>query len=293
MQDVEEERGQRERVRGCVVTAEATHRVLEPAGQRVLGNPDGFTVEHELLTRERARDRDDLRHALRHVVQVAREHAHLLAAPVHLDARAVELPFHRGGSRRGERFADRRRARGEHRLHRPEHLQPDFGQRIHTTHERALRSGGEVAAEHGGAANGVGRDVGGAGDRVGHQPGQRALAELTGEQAHHEIGFRGGRTIEEPAQDRLPPCSRSRAARGFDLVERVIELGDRHGRLGHGSLLVAHGRQRRPADPDPALARLTRQQADDRRDLVVRALAQHRRERVDLRLARTFRAHGP
>jgi len=65
MQDVEEERRQRQRVTRRVVAAEAAHGVLEAAGERVFGDADRLTIEHEGARRERARDIDDFGHAAR------------------------------------------------------------------------------------------------------------------------------------------------------------------------------------------------------------------------------------
>ncbi len=49
---------------------------------------------------------DDLGQTVGDVVEVAREHAHVVAGAVHLDARAVELPLDRRGPGCGERVGD-------------------------------------------------------------------------------------------------------------------------------------------------------------------------------------------
>ena len=54
----------------------------------------------------------------------------------------------------GERFADRRRARREHRLHRPQHLEADGRERVGAARRARRRAVvAEIAAEHRGAAH--------------------------------------------------------------------------------------------------------------------------------------------
>ena len=111
----------------------------------VTDNP--FAVEHERSGIERARDLDDFRHARRDVVEVPREHAHLVTVAVHLDSSAVELPFDRRAPDRRQRIGDRGRARGEHRLDGTQHLQAHREERGFATRERTMGSVGEVPAE--------------------------------------------------------------------------------------------------------------------------------------------------
>ena len=73
----------------------------------------------------------------------------------------------------------------------------------------------EVAAEHRGPAHDVDRHLGRRGDGVGHDPGERALAQPAGEQPPDEVGLGLGRPIEEVGEQRLaaPPPSRRRTCR--------------------------------------------------------------------------------
>ncbi len=175
-----------------------------------------------------ARDLDDLGHPRGDVVEISREHAHFVAVAVHLDPRPVELPLDRRRSGRGQGFGDGGRARGEHRLHRPQHLEADVDQRRLAHGERAAGGVGEVSSQHRRPADRRGRNGGGLGDRVGHQPRERTLAELTREQAHDEVGLGRRRAREQVAEDLLARAARSRAGGDGDPVERLVELGDGH-----------------------------------------------------------------
>ena len=70
------------------------------------------------------------------------------------------------------------------------------------------------------------------GDRVGHQPGERTLAQLAGEETDDEVGLGRRRTREQLAEHCLAGGRRSRAGRRLDAVERVVELGHRHAVVG-------------------------------------------------------------
>ncbi len=81
--------------RDVELSAEAAHGHLEnmrtPRGRE----RDGLAIQHELCRRERSRGLRDLGDRGGHVIEVAREYAHLIALLVKLDARAIHLPFER------------------------------------------------------------------------------------------------------------------------------------------------------------------------------------------------------
>ena len=171
-QAVEEEGLQRRRVLDLIAT-EAAHRVLEPFGSLVVGEPDRLAVEDELGRGERHDEVDDLGEPRRDVVQVAGEDAHLGTRSVHLHARAVELPLDRRQPGRRERRGDVFRAAGEHRHHRPEHLEAHRLERLDASDERESRGDTEIAGPHRRPPHDVGRNRGRARDRVEHQPFER------------------------------------------------------------------------------------------------------------------------
>ncbi len=75
------------------LATESTHRDLKrmrPARGR---ESNRLTVEDDLARRQRAHRLDDLRHGSSHFVQRARVDANFVASLVHLDARAIHLPF--------------------------------------------------------------------------------------------------------------------------------------------------------------------------------------------------------
>ena len=151
----------------------------------------------------------------------------------------------------------------------------NLGERLFAALERAPRGIGEDAAQHRGAADRVGRNAGRVRDRVGHQAREGTLTQFACEQTHDEVGLGRSRTREQISQDRLARRGGSRPGGGRNVVEDVVELRDRHGRpAGSSTDATAHRGECRPADTDAALARLAREQAHDRCDLVGSARAQ-------------------
>ncbi len=95
---------------------------------------------------------------------------------------------------------------------------------------------------------------GGLGDRVGHDPGQRALAQLAAQQPQQKglLGF--GRGGEQPRDEFGAPRLRPFARYGADLGEGGVDAGDGQRRLRRRRRSRP---QRGPADADLALPQLT------------------------------------
>ena len=106
----------------------------------------------------------------------------------------------------------------------------NLGERCLAALERAPCGIGEVASQHRGATDRVGRNAGGVRDRVGHEARERALTQFAGEQSDDEVGLGRSRTREQITQDRLARRGRPDPGGRRDAVERVVELRDRHGR---------------------------------------------------------------
>jgi hypothetical protein len=104
------------------------------------------------------------------------------------------------------------------------------------------------------------------GDRVDHQPGQRALPQLAREQPFDEVGLFDGRPAEELAENLLAPCRRSAARRPLHLGYRAIEIVDGERRLAGGRSLDAV--DRRIADADSALPGDSREETNRDRHLI-------------------------
>ena len=103
VEDVEEERRQAGPATRRV-GAEVAHRVLEAPRRAVVEHAEHLAVEHEIAARQRADELDHATEPVGHVVEVAGEQPDVAAAPMRLDARAVELPLDRrfaGGVDRG------------------------------------------------------------------------------------------------------------------------------------------------------------------------------------------------
>ena len=148
-----------------------------------------------------ARDLDDLGHARGDVVEVAGEHAHLVAvrgapgcARRRASTRPTRVPVAASASATRAALAASIGCTGRSTSSRTSAsaaAPPASARRA-----VSARSPPSIAARRTASA-GTSR---GAGDRVGHQPGERALAQLAGEQAHDEVGLGGGRTREELAR---------------------------------------------------------------------------------------------
>ena len=159
---------------------------------------------------------------------------------------------------------------------------------VATLGEREHGGAAEVAREHRGAADDVDRDPGRGGDGVGHHPGQRALAELAGEQPADEVDLGLGGAGEEVGEQRLAGRLRPGTRGAGQLGEDPVDLEDLDRGLGGGLDVLPVGRS--PADADATLARRAGEEPDRHLDLVGIERAQELGERSHLRLPR---ARGP
>ena len=281
-QTVEEERAQRDALRVELLAPEAAHRVLEAVGAFVLTDADGFAVEDQGVRGEVAHRGDDLGEPFGDVVEVPGVHAHLVARAVHLDARAVELPFDRGEAGRGERLRHVFRGRREHRQDRSQHVERDLRERVGTTGEREVRGDAQVAAQHGGALHDGTRDI----RRSGRSRRSSLLRARPAAARRGAAG--GGSRPRRVSRGRTARSRRSRRARTEPgpVASRTASIVFETSRDGQDRLAVVPGvevAQRRPTDTDAALRRVADEVAGGRDDLVGRDACKQRRERVDLR----------
>jgi hypothetical protein len=138
----------------------------------------------------------------------------------------------------------------------------------------------EAAGDHRRASHVGRRNVGGGGDRVDHHALEGALTQLADEQTDQEILLGGGRASEERTQRRRSRRRRPLAGADRDGSERGVGLAERE--LGLRRRCAAQRSERRPADADPALARLAGKPGDGDLDLVGRRAAQDLGDRVAL-----------
>ena len=131
--------------------------------------------------------------------------------------------------------------------------------------ERQIRDPAEVARQHRGSTHERGGHRRGLGDGIGHEPAERALAQLAHEEAPQEVDLVVRGAVEHVAQDGLAAGGRSAAGRLLDPVERVVDVGD--GQAGRGRRRDVQAEHGRPPDTDAALARFTGEEPDRRHDL--------------------------
>src|SRR4029079_7361044 len=98
--------------------------------------------------------------------------------PVHLDARAVELPFENRRAQRGQRLAHVGRTVGEHWLNGTEELEGVARERWLALGQDRLGHRSEVAGEHDGATHSVARETGRARDGLGQHAVESTLTDL-------------------------------------------------------------------------------------------------------------------
>ena len=175
VQHVEEERLQPGR-RALALGAEAAHRVLEQLRATAGIDAERLAVEHHRRDGQRACRSDNGREPFRDLVEVAGEHAHLVAEAVDLNPRPVELPFDArrapGIDQRGSHVG---RGRGEHRLHGREHLQADGVERVDATLPGQCCRPTEITEEHRRPPHRCRWDVLGVGDGLGDDTLVRSL----------------------------------------------------------------------------------------------------------------------
>ena len=226
----------------------------------------------------------DLRQPRGHVVQRAREDPHRVAGAVDLDPRPVELPLDRGRPGLLQRGVHVRRRRGQHRRDRPPDLEPERRQRLRA----ALAQRGRRRPRPG--------------PRAASAPAARPRPAPTAALAT------ASPTIAASAPCRRSPSISARRKACSDAVARASSApsaarraatdpaplsADNASSAASTSATVSDGDgrrrrrllHRRPAHPEHALARRTREVARARRALVDVQPAQRRRQPRDLVLA--------
>jgi hypothetical protein len=155
----------------------------------------------------------------------------------------------------------------------------EIAQAVGAAAQGGLGDRAEGAAQHHGAAQLGGGDVGGAGDGLDHDAVQGALAQLAGEQADQEPLLVAGGAGEQVAQEAAPLGLGAGAGLPADPLEGGVDLAD--GERGGGGRRgqVAQGRV---ADADLALAQLPGEEGDRDADLVRLQAAQAAGEAGDL-----------
>ena len=180
------------------LTAEAPHGDLKGMRPAFGVEGDGFAIEDQGVLRKSAYRRDDLRHGGRHIVQAAGVEAHVVADLVDLDARAVHLPFKLNFARQLDQgLADVGRRLRQHGRDRREQLELEFLECRDSLHQGGAGDGAEALRIHRRAANLCDGNLGGRGDRIDHDTGQRALAQLADQETQHEVVLRGSRSREQ------------------------------------------------------------------------------------------------
>ncbi len=249
------------------VAAEPGHHVLEPVGPGVFGQADDLAVDHQGGAREGAHQLDHRPQARRHVVTVPREEPHLVTRAVGLEPGAVQLLLHRRRAavpREGVRHGVARRR--QHGLYEAPHLQPDLRQSVGTLGQRHRRDHRQVPGQHRCPPDQRQRHPRRLGHGVGHQPGQRPLAQLAQQQPPEEGLLILGGSRHQGAEPAGAHGLGSGAGGDSQLVQGPVEAADGERRGGgRWDLESAHGG---PTDPDPALPDHARERGDHHLDLV-------------------------
>ncbi len=185
---------------------------------------------------------DDLRELPRHVVEVAREEAHLVAPAVDLGPDPVVLVLRPDlGSQAANDLRRVLGRRGEHEPQGVEEPQPCLRQTVVAGEEGGLA---EVAGEHHGPGDVRRRTPEGQGDRGLHEPLAQPDPQLAAQDLHEVGGAERIAAAEELLEDgRLG----GRAPRGLDGGEGGGDLGD-----GRPAGIVRLARRRRHDVPDRA-----------------------------------------
>ena len=187
---------------------------------------------------------------------------------MHLDTGPVELVLERGLAELGQGFGDVGRGLGEHRLDRPEQLDPEAREPRSSVDERGPRHGGQVAREHRRAAHQVGLESGGPRHGFGHQSLEGPLAQLADQQPEHEFLLVPGRACEQLAQQAALCLGRTLAGGVGETLERGVHLDDlERGCLG--GALGLRGLEGGIADADPSLPGGAREKGDRGFDFLI------------------------
>ena len=158
--------------------AETCHRVLERARCIVLVQREGLAVQHDLTHRHPPHHLDDLGQTVRDVREVPCEDPDVLTAPMHLDARAVELVLHGCLTHRRDGLGDRGGRTREHRLDGTPDHEPRVREVLRRAGQGDSRCAREIPGQHCRTAHVRDGPVGGAGDRISQHTLERAGSHL-------------------------------------------------------------------------------------------------------------------
>src|SRR6266550_4883426 len=136
---------------------------------------------------------------------------------MHLNSNPVELVLEGGGTKLCQRLLHVRGRLGEHRLDRPEQLDLEAG-------HVAAGHGAEVARQHRGAADLTRGEIARFGDGFDHDPLERTLAQLAGQEPEEKVLLFGGGTGEEITEQALLFARGPLPGRCRDLLERRIDF---------------------------------------------------------------------
>ena len=182
-------------------SAEPGRGDLEALRPVVRPQRDRLTVGDERAHRQRQRRLHHLGQPGGDIVKASGVDRDVVAGAVNLHPRAVQLRFeNRCAAVAFERIGHAGRGLRQHRADRPAHPQGERLQRRRSTGQAGRRDRRQIPAQHRGALHRGGRDACGLGDGVGHDPGQRALAQFAAEQAQQK-GLLGFGRRERTARD--------------------------------------------------------------------------------------------
>ncbi len=260
---------------------ETAHRDLKRIRRAVRPQRDHLAVQDGLASGERPRHLDHLRHGVRHVPQAPGVDAHLVALFVHLDPGPVELVLQRGLTQLRERRVHVLRRLREHRLDRPEQLDPEPREGPRAPGEGRLSHEPQVSGGHHRAPHALAGDPRGAGGRLDRHALQRPLAQLAQHQAGQETLLARRGTGEQVAEQTHLLPRRSRARRIRNALQRPVNLpeferGGRGAPLGHG---LPHGGN---ADTHATLRQRAGEVDDGGRDLLGRETPKEGGQELDL-----------
>ena len=250
-----------------------------------MASPSSTTASHRQGTHEVG----DLGDRVRHLVHAAGVEAHLVAALVCLDARAVHLPLE-GHLAWQLRECVRHVDRGlrQHRRHGREQLESEGPQPRDPACEGCLRDRAEIGCIHRRSPHLARSDRGGRADRLRHDTRQCALAQLTDQQLHQEMLLRRRGAREQLLQGLGTPRARAGAPQVGERTQPAVEFPQCQG--GFVGRVLSRALQGRIAQADAALRNLAREVVRGERDLGRFERPQQSREFADFRAAGTARA---
>src|SRR4051812_33326071 len=242
---------------------------------------DGLAVEEDLARGEGLDGLDQLGHGSRDLVAAAGVDADLVPRLVDLDAGAVELELQRGLAQTVERLGDVPRRLREHRLERPEELEPEAREPGPALGQHGPRHLRQPARQHERPAHLVRRHLRRGGQRLGHEAREGPLAELAEDQAHEEILLLAGGAGEKAGEEPAALGRGAGAGRAGETLEGGVHLAQ--GERGLGGDRLRHGApDDGAAQADPPLAELAGEEGHGDVDLLGGEPPQEVAQRGDL-----------